>query len=351
MRPRHRQSSNKRLVPFSLVLLLLLLFSSVLAMGFAGGPGQWAAAAHWPGPPAAHPASALAWGSLGGCDCRDEILQPTPPPHPRGLPVEELQQRLRDLGYYFGPINGIYGPDTWEAVRQFKTNLGLAPDAVVDQATWEALGYGIDLPMAKDPLPPPEEPITITIETERKRLLVYSQGDLYAEFPVAVGKPETPTPRGEWKIIYKGRDWGGGFGTRWLGLSVPWGIYGIHGTNKPWSVGTAASHGCIRMFNHQVEQLWEWVKVGTPVIIMGPPGFPDYWSFRTIEAKAVGPDVVEVQTRLRQEGLYWSWIDGSYGEATIRAVKYFQALRGLPVTGIVDRKTYQALGLKIIEWD
>ena len=47
-------------------------------------------------------------------------------------------------------------------------------------------------------------------------------------------------------------NWGGGFGTRWLGLNVPWGIYGIHGTNQPWSIGTQASAGCIRMFNRHV---------------------------------------------------------------------------------------------------
>lgn len=343
MRASRRQILSNKLLPLAL--------SAIMAGAFFASRLCQLAWAHSPSPPTARTTQTVTWGSLGGCDCRGQILKPTPEPHQKGLDVEELQQRLRELGYYFGPINGVYGPDTWKAVWQFKTNLGLPPDAVVDEATWEALGYGIEIPISKDPLPPPEEPIAITIDTDRKRLMVYSKGDLYSEFPVAVGKPETPTPRGEWKIIYKGRDWGGGFGTRWLGLNVPWGIYGIHGTNKPWSIGTAASHGCIRMFNHHVEQLWEWVKVGTPVTIVGPPGFPDYWSFRTIEPKAVGPDVVEVQKRLHQEGLYWSWIDGSYGDATIRAVKYFQALQGLPITGVVDRKTYQALGLKIIEWD
>jgi hypothetical protein len=41
--------------------------------------------------------------------------------------------------------------------------------------------------------------------------------------------------------------------------------YGIHGTNMPHSIGKAASHGCIRMRNHDVEELFELVQVGDPV--------------------------------------------------------------------------------------
>jgi lipoprotein-anchoring transpeptidase ErfK/SrfK len=41
--------------------------------------------------------------------------------------------------------------------------------------------------------------------------------------------------------------------------------YGIHGTNVPGSIGKAASHGCIRMRNHDVEELFELVGVGVTV--------------------------------------------------------------------------------------
>lgn len=52
-------------------------------------------------------------------------------------------------------------------------------------------------------------------------------------------------------------------GTRWLGLGLPG--YGIHGTNNPKSIGSAASSGCIRMYNEDVEELAELVEVGTSV--------------------------------------------------------------------------------------
>jgi lipoprotein-anchoring transpeptidase ErfK/SrfK len=60
---------------------------------------------------------------------------------------------------------------------------------------------------------------------------------------------------------------GGPFGARWLGLSVPGGLYGIHGTNMPNSIGTYASHGCVRMFNEDVINLYNQVSIGTPVRI------------------------------------------------------------------------------------
>jgi hypothetical protein len=56
-------------------------------------------------------------------------------------------------------------------------------------------------------------------------------------------------------------------GTRWVGLSEKG--YGIHGTNAPGSVGHAASHGCIRLRNHDVEKLFTMVRVGDAVEIQG----------------------------------------------------------------------------------
>ena len=44
--------------------------------------------------------------------------------------------------------------------------------------------------------------------------------------------------------------------------------YAIHGTNAPQSIGREASYGCIRMFNHDVEDLFQRVGVGTPVYVV-----------------------------------------------------------------------------------
>ena len=57
-------------------------------------------------------------------------------------------------------------------------------------------------------------------------------------------------------------------GTRALYITAP-GLIRIHGTTTPSSIGTYASHGCIRMHNAQVEELYEMVPVGAKVIIIG----------------------------------------------------------------------------------
>jgi lipoprotein-anchoring transpeptidase ErfK/SrfK len=56
-------------------------------------------------------------------------------------------------------------------------------------------------------------------------------------------------------------------GTRWVGLSQKG--YGIHGTNTPRSVGQAASHGCIRLRNRDMERLFTMLRVGDVVAIRG----------------------------------------------------------------------------------
>lgn len=115
-----------------------------------------------------------------------------------------------------------------------------------------------------------QEQFYIYIDLWHNELLLFKKGKLEAKFKIAPGKNETPTPVGHFKVISKSKDWGTGFGTRWLGLDVPWGTYGIHGTNKPNLIGQNVSAGCVRMRNRDVEKLYELVPVGTPVHIDGP---------------------------------------------------------------------------------
>jgi lipoprotein-anchoring transpeptidase ErfK/SrfK len=110
---------------------------------------------------------------------------------------------------------------------------------------------------------------------DRKLALV--EGDRVVKvYDIAIGKPSTPSPAGEFQMInhVANPTWYGPdqtvapgptnpVGTRWMGLSAKG--YGIHGTNVPGSIGKAASHGCIRMRNHDVEDLFERVGVGITV--------------------------------------------------------------------------------------
>jgi len=115
------------------------------------------------------------------------------------------------------------------------------------------------------------------------RKLVLFEGDRALKvYDVAVGKASTPTPEGTFAIINRVQHptWYGPsgvvppgknnpLGSRWMGLSMKG--YGIHGTNVPSSIGKAASHGCIRMRQTDLEELFELVTVGTIVELQSEP--------------------------------------------------------------------------------
>lgn len=283
---------------------------------------------------------------LAVCEIERTITLTTP--YLQGPDIIELQEILRDFGLYDGEIDGVFGPKTQDAVRRFQQLVQLPPDGVVDAEVWaRLLSFGEPSPLEAARTPKPEGEIHIEVDTRTLRLTVFVDGKPYKTYPVAVGRPTqfTLSPVGEWKIVYKGVNWGGGFGTRWLGLNVPWGIYGIHGTNRPSSIGTRASAGCIRMQNRDVEEIFEWVSVGTRVRILGDP--PAHLSFdRRLRLAMTGSDVVFVQLQLHKLGFDPRGADGRYGENTDRAVRALQEAYGLPVDGTVYDDVYYILGLR-----
>lgn len=173
----------------------------------------------------------------------------------------------------------------------------------------------------------------IIIDARRLSLTLYRDGQPIKKYPIAIGTPKTPSPIGEWKIINKGGNWGGGFGVRWMGLNVPWGIYGIHGTNKPGSIGHASSHGCIRMFNHNVLELYSLVKVGTSVHIVGD--LPRVTIPKEVKRKQVGKDVLVLQFALRKAGFDPGPADARFGPGMEEAVLKLQQFYGLEPSGII----------------
>ena len=212
------------------------------------------------------------YASPPNCHCQDHdrVLRLESPPL-TGQDVEELQTILRKLGYYDDAIDGVYNERTEKAVMDWQVWAGLPANGIFGSQEQEALTISIAHESIKTPSPaPPSGEMRIEIDVEKKTLTLLVEDQIFQVYPCAVGKSKTKTPIGEWRIIQKGTNWGGGFGTRWLGLNVPWGIYGIHGTNNPSSIGTEASAGCIRMHNKDVEQIYPWITVGTRVSILGP---------------------------------------------------------------------------------
>ncbi|MEX1028422.1 MAG: L,D-transpeptidase family protein [Paenibacillaceae bacterium] len=189
------------------------------------------------------------------------------------------------------------------------------------------------------------ETISIQINPLKNELIVLDDHGPFIWYPIAMGKPETPTPVGDFVVVNKFKNWGSGFGTRWIGLNVPWGTYGIHGTNRPQSIGLDASHGCIRMLNSHVEKLYELVKVGAKVSILGHVLGEPNMNPRRLAKGDSGGDVLLIQNRLRSGGFYNGVCSGKFDTLTEHAMKTFEKANNLPVDGVVSIHDYYSLGL------
>ncbi|MBS4023610.1 MAG: L,D-transpeptidase family protein [Dethiobacter sp.] len=105
----------------------------------------------------------------------------------------------------------------------------------------------------------------IEVNRATKTLTLYQQGQLFKTYPIAIGKAETPTPLGQFSVYEKNPKPHPGLGTRWMAFTYQ--RHGIHGTFNPWTIGTAATAGCVRMYNEDVEEIFPLTPMGTPVII------------------------------------------------------------------------------------
>lgn len=150
-------------------------------------------------------------------------------------------------------------------------------------ATW----YRVQLPMKPNgtigyvrPRNVSVEKVTtrIAVDLSRRELLLYRRGKLVLRTPVAVGSPSTPTPIGRYFVSQRIKTSNpvGPFGPVVLAVSAfsnvlqGWAAGGpiaIHGTNEPWTIGRAASHGCIRVRNETLTRLFAATPGGTPVVI------------------------------------------------------------------------------------
>ena len=149
-----------------------------------------------------------------------------------------------------------------------------------------------DLPQPSELLPDVANPKRLELSLSQRRVSLIDGNEVVKSFPVAVGKPGWETPVGSHKIQTKfvdppWRHWDGGevvpggdpenpLGTRWIGFwegkarSGSIGVAGFHGTTPKAraSIGSAASHGCVRMYKEDIEELFELVEVGMTVDVV-----------------------------------------------------------------------------------
>ncbi|HEY5387877.1 MAG TPA: L,D-transpeptidase family protein, partial [Thermoleophilia bacterium] len=190
-------------------------------------------------------------------------------PGARGKDVKELQKKLADAGVFTSTRTGVYDAKTESSVRRLQAKYGLVVDGIVGGSVLNALSG------------------QIIVDIGDLRLYLYHNGTLVKSYQVATGQPAWPTPTGTYSIVTMTKDptwlppnsdWAKNaqpippgtenpLGTRWMGTSAP-GV-GMHGVppSEDSSIGTYASHGCIRMHNWDAVDLFGRVVIGMPVII------------------------------------------------------------------------------------
>lgn len=135
----------------------------------------------------------------------------------------------------------------------------------------------------------------IVVVLDQHMLYLYDKQTPVAQFPIACGQPAYPTPVGQWQVVSKqmnptwynphsawsstmpetiGPGYSNPLGIRAMALDAS-GVL-IHGSSNDGSIGTSASHGCMRMHMPDVVKLFDMVEQGIPVYIIhaaGNPGF------------------------------------------------------------------------------
>ncbi|MBM0740925.1 L,D-transpeptidase [Phormidium sp. CLA17] len=134
--------------------------------------------------------------------------------------------------------------------------------------------------------PNQDQPLRLEIKLSLRRVTLYRGSAVVKSYPIAVGRAGWETPKGTFQvkqmfrdpawihplkkgIVIPGGDPENPLGRYWIGFwsnGKNW--IGFHGTDNPKSVGTAASHGCIRMYNKDIEELFKKVNLGIEVKVV-----------------------------------------------------------------------------------
>ncbi|WFA08961.1 L,D-transpeptidase family protein [Tissierella sp. Yu-01] len=204
--------------------------------------------------------------------------------------ILKLRRFLKDIGYMNIEDGYYYDSRTKEAVRDYQKKKGLVADGIVGGDTYGKINQDLEV----NNILLPDIQLVFNAEVPEARWIIINKTnntlyhligeEVIKKYPVATGKYSNLTPEGKFKIVTKLRDpaWGGAgryapvrggapnnpLGKRWMGLNKGGGgEYGIHGNSDSNSIGRYVSLGCIRMFNSDVELIYELIELGTPVWI------------------------------------------------------------------------------------
>ena len=221
--------------------------------------------------------------------------------------VKTMQQRLKELGYYNGSLQGTFGDLTQAALKDFQTVAGLTASGVLDRATYELI-YSSRAPY-KD----------------------YDEND-YSK--LTQGDRGTDVKRLQSRLIELGYLTGTADGIYGSGTTAA--VKAFQTANGLSATGTATVETQQKLFADGA------IGAGATATL-GPTSTPDPADYPALQTGSTGAAVKTLQKRLIELGYLNDTADGAFGAKTAAAVRAFQIKAGLTASGIADSATQTAL--------
>lgn len=227
----------------------------------------------------------------------------------KGPWVSQAETALSRLGYYHGPIDGVFGPELLGAVKMFQAQVGLTQDGVIGPLTWDRLDRASSPISSGNTVTTSTSPV---FDSSNPVLRFGDQGSLVVKLQTllnAAGFPVTAD---------------GNFGP--LTYAAVRSFQASHGL----AVDGVAGPDTFSALEH----------MGSSSITAAPApeASPGY-----LREGSTGPEVAKLQQELTNEGYSTQGIDGIFGPHTLDQVLAFQKAHGLSADGLVGPETWQAL--------
>lgn len=216
-----------------------------------------------------------------------------------GAEVLRVKKFFKEKGYTNIVEDYYFDSRLGDIILNYQLSHGLTVDGTIGKDTYKKINehmefYKMNIPEVSisftEEVP---EGFWIIINKSSNNLYYLKGKDIINRYNIATGKSPLHTPEGKFSIVtkYVNPGWGGAgryrpikggvvnnpLGKRWMGLSIGSGsTYGIHGNSEISSIGKYISLGCIRMFNEDVEYIYELIHKGTPVWIGDENKFKEY---------------------------------------------------------------------------
>ena len=202
-----------------------------------------------------------------------------------GLEQAQREHRWNPRGPWAGAEVTVESGDSLISIR--KRYLATRPEARLCTGLIERSNRLSGLLQPGQKLRIPSDAVRVLVDLEARWALYFLGDEVAAAWPVGIGRSGEATPPGDYTAIEKTEkptwmkvgqepipfgDPRNPLGTRWIGWAREGSktTYGFHGTREPESIGKAASDGCVRFHNEDVEELFQILPEGTPILVRGP---------------------------------------------------------------------------------